>query len=120
MFELNFETVSDEIKLGIEQSDAFQFNVEGQTINQAVVLNKAEVDDNGDLILTLSDGRVMNVGHVVGPKGQDAEVGFGLKVVDGKVTVDTENDVVAESMKPITSAAVYTEVGNIAALLGTI
>lgn len=48
------------------------------------------------------------------------EIGNGLKVVDNALTVDTATDVEEDNTKPITSAAVYTEVGNINAILATI
>lgn len=48
-------------------------------------------------------------------------VGNGLKITDtGLLSVDTADDVEKDNTKPITSAAVYTEVGNINALLATI
>ena len=48
-------------------------------------------------------------------------VGNGLKITDtGLLSVDTADDVEQDNTKPITSAAVYTEVGNINALLATI
>lgn len=49
------------------------------------------------------------------------EIGNGLKVVDGTtLEVDTADDVEQDNTLPITSAAVYTTVGNIEILLGTI
>lgn len=48
-------------------------------------------------------------------------VGAGLKITDtGLLSVDTVDQVEQDNTKPITSAAVYTEVGNINALLATI
>lgn len=47
-------------------------------------------------------------------------IGTGLKVEDGALMVDTTNKMEQDNTKPITSAAVYTEVGNINALLATI
>lgn len=44
-------------------------------------------------------------------------IGDNLKVVNGALTVDTAPNVEQDNTKPITSAAVYTEVGNINALL---
>lgn len=48
------------------------------------------------------------------------KVGHGLKVVDGALTVDTAGDAEPDNTLPITSAAVYVELGNIDALLATI
>lgn len=47
-------------------------------------------------------------------------IGDNLKVVGGELTVDTASNVQQDNTKPITSAAVYTEVGNINALLALI
>lgn len=47
-------------------------------------------------------------------------LGDNLKVVGGALTVDTASNVQQDNTKPITSAAVYTEVGNINALLALI
>lgn len=47
-------------------------------------------------------------------------IGDNLKVVCGALTVDTANDVEQDNTRPITSAAVYVEVGNINALLALI
>lgn len=48
------------------------------------------------------------------------QVGHGLKVVDGTLEVDAAQAVEADNTLPITSAAVYVEVGNIEALLATV
>jgi len=48
------------------------------------------------------------------------EIGDGLKWVGQKLTVDTADAVQHDNTKPITSAAVYTEIGNIEALLAAI
>lgn len=47
-------------------------------------------------------------------------VGHGLRVVGGKLEVDTAGAVEADNTLPVTSAAVHVEVGNIEALLATI
>lgn len=48
------------------------------------------------------------------------EIGDGLKWEGKKLTVDTANAAQQDNTKPITSAAVYTEIGNIEALLAAI
>ena len=49
------------------------------------------------------------------------KVGEGLKIVGGDtLAVDTAAAVEQDNTKPVTSGAVYTEVGNINALLATI
>lgn len=52
--------------------------------------------------------------------GAGYPLGDGLKVVDGKLTVDTAQAVEQDNTRPVTSAAVFTEVGNIAELLSKI
>lgn len=49
-----------------------------------------------------------------------SEIGEGLKVDGGKLTVDTTDKIEQGNIKPVTSAAVYTEIGNINAILETI
>ena len=56
-----------------------------------------------------------------GGGGASFEIGHGLKIDDNNVlSVDTAPNVEENNTLPITSAAVYTEVGNINALLETI
>lgn len=58
-----------------------------------------------------------------GPPGEGIqyEIGEGLKVNgQNQLIVDTTNDVEQDNTKPITSAGVFTVVGNVEALLGTI
>lgn len=52
--------------------------------------------------------------------GAGYPLGDGLKVVDGKLTVDTAQAVEKDNTRPVTSAAVFTEVGNIEVLLANI
>lgn len=47
-------------------------------------------------------------------------IGRNLKVVDGALAVDTADEVQQDNTRPITSAAVHTEIGNINALLALI
>ena len=54
-------------------------------------------------------------------EGMQYEIGEGLKVNEqNQLIVDTTNDVEQDNTKPITSAGVFTVVGNVEALLGTI
>lgn len=48
------------------------------------------------------------------------DIGDGLKVVNNTLMVDTADNAEQDNTKPITSAAVYTEIGNIDILLQTI
>ena len=52
--------------------------------------------------------------------GMGYEIGHGLKVTGNTLEVDTAEEVEQDNTLPITSAAVYTTVGNIEVLLGTI
>ena len=47
-------------------------------------------------------------------------IGDGLKVTGNVLSVDTTNLVEKDNTKPITSSAVFTTVGNIEIILGTI
>ena len=69
-------------------------------------------DSNG--ILTY-DGKALGGGGAGG-----YAIGDGLKVENGKLSVDTVIAAEQDNTKPITSGAVYTAVGNINALLATI
>lgn len=66
--------------------------VSGETT--ATWITDVEINDNGDLILTWSDGYIENVGHVVGSDGQDGLPGAdGQDGTDGiSVTSATVND----------------------------
>jgi hypothetical protein len=55
-----------------------------------------------------------------GGGGIGYEIGHGLKVNGNTLEVDTAEDVEQDNTLPITSAAVYSTVGNIEILLGTI
>ena len=62
-------------------------------------------------------------GRLGGSSGGGAvpyKIGDGLKVVNSTLMVDTADAVEEDNTLPITSAAVYTTVGNIEILLGTI
>lgn len=54
------------------------------------------------------------------PDGSGYAIGDGLKIVDGKLTVDTATEVEEDNTKPVTSGAVYVQLGNVEALLENI
>ena len=56
----------------------------------------------------------------LGIKNMPFEIGGGLRLDNNVLFVDTAGDVEKDNTKPITSAAVFTAVGNINSLLGTI
>lgn len=77
-------------------------------------LHKITVDNDGNVLV---DGK-----SVGGGDGGGYQIGSGLKL-DSKtntLSVDTADAIQKDNTKPVTSAAVYTEVGNINALLATI
>ena len=52
--------------------------------------------------------------------GPSYQIGDGLKVVEGVLMVDTAEAVERDNTKPVTSGAVYMQLGNVEALLKTI
>lgn len=60
----------------------------------------------------------VNISEIIQPGKSDTfTVGNGLKLEHNTLSVDTANAVEEDNTKPVTSAAVYTEIGNIEALL---
>lgn len=57
---------------------------------------------------------------VVGGGGLDYVIGDGLKVEGNVLSVDTAQRVEEDNTRPVTSAAVYVEIGNIEALLAAL
>lgn len=68
----------------------------------------------------LSEGFSAQLGETGGGGGINYEIGSGLKVEGNVLSVDTATEVEKDNTLPITSAAVYTTVGNIDVLLSTI
>ena len=78
--------------------------------------NKAVLDKFAE-----TDGKPTYGGQALGGGGAGGyAIGDGLKVENGKLSVDTATVAEQDNTKPITSGAVYTAVGNINALLATI
>lgn len=55
-----------------------------------------------------------------GSGGTSYQIGAGLKVEEGVLMVDTAGTVEEDNTLPVTSAAVYVELGNVEALLANI
>lgn len=55
-----------------------------------------------------------------GGTGTNLMPGDNIDITDGVISVITTDEVEQDNTKPVTSAAVYTEVGNIGVLLKTI
>ena len=70
------------------------------------------------------EARGILAGGARAPGGSDGavpyKIGAGLKVVEGELMVDTANAVEQDNTRPVTSAAVYVEIGNIEALLAAL
>ena len=85
-------------------------------------------NENGELIFTMTDGKEINLGRL--PAGDipaateenigGIRVGDSLKITGGVLSVDTASSVEKDNTKPVTSGAVYTEIGNIEVLLSNI
>lgn len=119
---------------------------DGQTFDFEVQADKGEKGDKGDTGATGPKGPQGEQGPAgivvqeteptgpehpvwVNPKGSSSggsgggyNIGSGLKLdaATNTISVDTAEIVEKDNTKPVTSAAVYTEVGNINALLATI
>lgn len=52
--------------------------------------------------------------------GNDYIIGDGLKLENGVLSVDTVDQVIEDNTKPVTSGAVYMELGNVEVLLANI
>ena len=55
-----------------------------------------------------------------GGGGTDYQIGPGLKLENNVLSVDTVDQVLEDNTKPVTSGAVYMELGNVEALLANI
>lgn len=86
-----------------------------------------KVNEKGELIFLMTDGREINLGVMSGggplPIASaetlgGVKIGENLKIDEnGVLSVDTASEMAEDNTKPITSGAVYTEVGNIEVLL---
>ena len=80
------------------------------------------IDSRGHLMWTVDSGNTVDLGKVTGEGagGVSFDVDDTLKFENGVLSVNRATEVEADNTLPITSAAVYTTVGNIDALLSTI
>ena len=80
-------------------------------------LNDLKTYNKGNLVQAINEARQSG-----GGSGGGYTIGEGLKLdaATNTLSVDTADTVEKDNTKPVTSAAVYTEVGNINALLATI
>ena len=84
--------------------------VEGQTDYQYVDL-KGEKGDAGDYVLPVASSTILG----------GIKVGENLKIDEnGVLSVDTATNVEQDNTKPVTSAAVHVQLGNVEALLSAL
>lgn len=86
----------------------------------AAIFPNPSPQDAGKSIVVSKDGKYELKMVTGGGDGESYQIGSGLKVVDGKLTVDVVDAVEKDNTRPVTSGAVFTTVGNIDALLQTI
>lgn len=60
------------------------------------------------------------LGGAAGGGGVPYQIGAGLKVQENVLMVDTADKVEQDNTRPVTSAAVHVEIGNIEALLAAL
>ena len=89
----------------------------GGNIDSGLFLPLVDENDNGKL-LTVVNGKW--AAEMPEESGVKFETDNTLKLEDGILSVNTADKVEEDNTLPVTSAAVYTEVGNINALLATI
>ena len=79
------------------------------------------VGGGGGLSGKLAAGGTLT-GQAGGPSGGGLayQIGSGLKVEEGVLMVDTAERVEEDNTRPVTSAAVYLELGNVQALLANL
>lgn len=108
-------------------------NITGIRVS-AYITKKIVAIKNGQISIDLStdtlqaegqnasgDGTPSSGGSSGGGSTGSITAGYGIKITeDGVISVDAAQAVEQDNTKPVTSAAVYTEVGNINALLETI
>lgn len=107
----NFKTLSD---IQREQDEGLKSAAKNvQTIKDTTSTLQSEVSQ------TKAEVAELKV-YIESIEGSAYEIGEGLKVTDNVLSVDTVDAVEEDNSKPITSSAVYVEVGNINTLLATI
>lgn len=91
-------------------------------------VSEVKLNNKDELIFVMNDGSEYNLGGIPAssiPIASETvsgviKVGSGLKINDGILSVDTVADVLRDNTKPVTSGAVYMEIGNIEVLLKNI
>ncbi|MGI5895197.1 MAG: hypothetical protein ACOX6P_11520 [Candidatus Merdivicinus sp.] len=101
---------------GAERSETAADKAEEAAIRQPVI------GENGNWeIWDPETGEYKDSGFPAsGGGGGGYKIGDGLKLENGVLSVDTAAEVQQDNTKPVTSAAVYTQLGNVEALLASI
>lgn len=106
----------DAAKRAEEIAEAMAGGGSGGDIDSGLFLPSVKEEDNGK-VLTVVNGRWAAEPPESGVQFETDET---LTLEDGTLRVNTADKVEEDNTLPVTSAAVYTEVGNINALLATI
>lgn len=104
----------------VEYFDSEFYPAQSSVIDYKNLINKPQI--NGVELIDNIDGIKLGIGKTATHDQSGViKVGENLKITqDGVLSVDTTNEMQEDHTKPITSAGVYSVVGNIAALLETI
>lgn len=97
-------------------------NVAFEESDQSLAIGFSETDENVPVAFSEVQ-MVMDYGDVPIATGETAgiiKVGRNLVISNGVLSVDTASVIEQDNTKPVTSAAVHTELGNIEALLNNI
>ena len=114
----------------LESSDEYGLLLDAISKAKAATVTVGEVSTlEPDQLATVTNtgtdtDAILNFGIPRGENGSGGgtsyEIGDGLKLEGNKLSVDTAAEVEQDNTKPVTSAAVYAQIGNIAALLADI
>ena len=107
----------DDLQEYINQGKAFYYGSPGSRGDQGVGVNNAEVNSNGDLIITTLDPinsvtQDINTGNVIGPQGPQGIQGErGFEVT--QATVDSSGDLIVTTNDPLTNTSTDLNAGNV-------
>lgn len=115
-FVKQIEQAAQQAKDSANRSETAADKAESAAIHQPVI------GENGNWqIWNPETGKYEDSGFPAsGGGGGGYKIGDGLKLENGVLSVDTASEVQQDNTKPVTSAAVYTQLGNVEALLASI
>ena len=124
------ETVRHTNKIGVNIPDSLSGDAQWPEIPSEFTQLEQRMEDlnahpptpgaNGLWMLWNPDTGEYEESDIPLPEGSGYAIGDGLKIVDGRLTVDTATEVEEDNTKPVTSGAVYVQLGNVEALLENI